>query len=581
MCPFVTPLLEVSGDGGSIEINGDEETEPFRMANGPESPSVAGVDLHERMHEPYRDWRKWCNMDRGRGMLHTHSRGSAVPAVGVAYFFITGEGVNKRKDLPHPAGDDGEAELLEARRDGKITKCLVIRCFNTKSIFGHVVPVKGADEEDYAAGLVTTAVLWLGHLEVIMKGDNEPALQALIERSMHLIRIKVADGAPGTSLKRLSKEEPAPYDSQSNGATEVGVMLIRGLFRTLKLCLESQIERYIPVGHAVIAWLLEHTCLLLNVRSRGSDGLTAWERVRGRPFGQQSLGFGETILYKLPVKGPRSQPDGNMGATQAEGTFVGYSRNANTFVVMTDEGKVEAHSLVRRPEPNRWSADKLAAIKSTPWSFREKPEAAVRFDQPAAESAEPPAAVRPGAPKEFRINQSDILQHGYTDRCAQCTYIEKYGRARAGGRHTSVCRKRIIHAICQSAVGKKRVADYEERLGRAMVEYSSPDQVESASAPVPPRAEYGEIIGSKRRVLGEEGDGRTPPRGVSGGMALPAEELLPGEAHGSFDPGQPTKGRAIGVLASDKPGFSIFHEKLTEGFGFKFDQFGRGDEYCH
>ena len=173
-----------------------------------------------------------------------------------------------------------------------------------------------------------------------------------------------------------------------------------------------------------------------NVMTRGSDGHTPWARIKGRPFGLQIIGFGETVLFKHPTEGPQSQPDGNMGATQAEDTFVGYNRNANTFIIMADDGKVEARSLVRRPEPNRWSADRLAAIKATPWSFREKPETAVRFEQPAGESAEPPAAVRPGAPKEFRINQSDVLEHGYTERCAQCTYIEKYGRARPGGRHT-------------------------------------------------------------------------------------------------------------------------------------------------
>jgi hypothetical protein len=129
-----------------------------------------------------------------------------VPIVGVDYFFMTGEGLKRRKELTFTENPEGEAELLEARRSGEIVKCIVIRCFSSKSIFGHVVPVKGADEEDYAANLVTSAVLWLGHLEVIMRGDNEPALQALIERSMRLTRIKVMDENVDTSLKRLSKE---------------------------------------------------------------------------------------------------------------------------------------------------------------------------------------------------------------------------------------------------------------------------------------------------------------------------------------------------------------------------------------
>ena len=78
------------------------------------------------------------------------------------------------------------------------------------------------------------------------------------------------------------------------------------------------------------------------------------------------VGFGEVVLFKLPAKGPRSQPDGNMGITQGEGLLMGHNRNANTFIIMTDDGKVEARSLVRRPEANRWSADRLASTKATP-----------------------------------------------------------------------------------------------------------------------------------------------------------------------------------------------------------------------
>ena len=78
----------------------------------------------------------------------------------------------------------------------------------------------------------------------------------------------------GTTLKRLSKEEPATLDSQSDGGTEVGVMQVRGPFRILKLCLESQIDRFISVGLAVVPWHLEHACFVLNVRSRSLDGIT-------------------------------------------------------------------------------------------------------------------------------------------------------------------------------------------------------------------------------------------------------------------------------------------------------------------
>ena len=58
-------------------------------------------------------------------------------------------------------------------QEGKLIKCLVARCFATMCIFGRAVPVKGADEDDYAACLVTNAVVLLGHLEVIMRGDTD------------------------------------------------------------------------------------------------------------------------------------------------------------------------------------------------------------------------------------------------------------------------------------------------------------------------------------------------------------------------------------------------------------------------
>ena len=81
----------------------------------------------------------------------------------------------------------------------------------------------------------------------------------------------------------------------------------------MKLCAEARIDTLIPVDHPVVAWLLKHTCLILSVRVRGSYGLTALARVRGRAFKQRMLSFLESVFYKLPTKGPQAAPDGNMG----------------------------------------------------------------------------------------------------------------------------------------------------------------------------------------------------------------------------------------------------------------------------
>ena len=81
--------------------------------------------------------------------------------------------------------------------------------------------------------------------------------------------------------------------------------------------------------------MLDHACILLNVVFRGSDGITVWQRVRGRAFNQQLVGFGEGVLYRYPGKGPQHQLEGNTGALGAEGLFIGYNIYSNTFRIVS------------------------------------------------------------------------------------------------------------------------------------------------------------------------------------------------------------------------------------------------------
>ena len=169
-------------------------------------------------------------------------------------------------------------------------------------------PVQGADEDAYTVKCVVSSLSWLGHARIILKSDGEPAIKALVKRVIELAKVEVK------SLDQISSETSAAHDSQSNGSTEVGVQLVRGLFRTLRLCLEERINKLIPATHALTAWLVEHAALLYTASVRGEDGHTAWGRARGRAFRQQLLGFGEAVLYKHPSKGPGHAPQGNMGA---------------------------------------------------------------------------------------------------------------------------------------------------------------------------------------------------------------------------------------------------------------------------
>jgi len=444
----------------------DVEVEPMKIAKDPGQPTRRQVEEHRKFHIPFRSWCKWCILGRGRGIQHRRTDGSRIAIVGLDYFFITAAGLKKREELEQPMTPEGEAEINELRKKGKLIKCILVRCFLTKIVFAHIVPYKGPGEDDFVADVLVKDIAWLGHTRMALKADGEPALQALVRRLLELVKVQCHD------LEQLMKEDPATYDSRSNGGTEIGVQLIRGLFRTLKLCLEERIDKFIPVDHPVLAWLMQHTCLLLNTCVRGDDGLTAWARVRGRAFRQQLLGFGEAVLYKFPVKGPKHQPDGNMGTTGGEGIFVGYDRQSNTFMVETEAGPVRARSVTRRPELERWSAEGIARINSTPEDLVERPDRQrVRVDQPATEQGPTADDAQPAAIRRLRINKTDLDAYGYEDSCAQCRHILKYGKARHGGVHSGFCRTRLVEAMQQTDAGRARLAEQEERITRAMAEH--------------------------------------------------------------------------------------------------------------
>ena len=253
-------------------------------------------------------------------------------------------------------------------------------------------------------------------------------------------------------------------------------MIIRGLFRTIKLCLEARIGKIIPIGHALILWLLEHTTMLLNVKCRGRDGLTPWQRVRGRPFNQPMLGFGEMVMHKLPPKDPKSNLDGNMGSRWSVGTFLGFHRQSRTYIIATADGISKPRSICRRPVPDRWSSEALAKIQATPWSTRETTRAEVRFHEQSAEAPAHEARVRE-PPRRFRINLADLHEHGFTDSCANCRHIQRYDKSAPGVQHSETCRQRIIDAISKSPQGQQRLQNYEERTNRYLAE-----EVEAADA---------------------------------------------------------------------------------------------------
>ena len=438
----------------------EEEIGPLKEVPSPSQPTKKQVEEHRtRGHLPYRSWCRWCNLGRGRSTQHHAKEGSVVPIVGLDYFFMTEAGVQLREEM----NMDDEA-IQAARTRGEAVKCLIVRCHKSKGIFAHVVPCKGADEAGIVADMVVDDIEWLGHTRIILKADNEPAVQALARQALELAKVEVKE------LEQATTESPPAYDSQANGGTEVGIRVIRGMLRTLKLCLEQRLDKHIPVSHPVMAWLLEHVCVLLTATVRGEDGLTAWQRVRGRPFSQQLIGFGESVLHKYPTNGPRHNPHGNVGALGDDGVFLGFNRYSNTFMIWTGKGSAQVRSVTRKPESDRWIPEAVADVSDFPGKRRVRAAARVRFDTAPAEQGATADEAAPTAPRAMRIDRADLEQHGYTEDCPQCKHILKHKKPRAGARHSYVCCQRIMKAMEETDAGRARLANHNDRLDRTMAE---------------------------------------------------------------------------------------------------------------
>ena len=85
---------------------------------------------------------------------------------------------------------------------------------------------------------------------------------------------------------------------------------------------------------------------------RQSDGITAYQRLRGRNYGTKLLAFAERCLFKLPRKSKDLSLEGKLGSKWKEGLFLGFSRDSNEYIVWSVEDKTvtRVRSLQRKPE---------------------------------------------------------------------------------------------------------------------------------------------------------------------------------------------------------------------------------------
>ena len=71
------------------------------------------------------------------------------------------------------------SELREEERDHAV-RVIVAYCSGSRSPFMHVVPRKATSMDKFAAEGILEDIVYLGHIRVILRSDNEPALLLLV-----------------------------------------------------------------------------------------------------------------------------------------------------------------------------------------------------------------------------------------------------------------------------------------------------------------------------------------------------------------------------------------------------------------
>ena len=165
-----------------------------------------------------------------------------------------------------------------------------------------------------------------------------------------------------------------------------------------------------------------------------------------------------------------------MGPRLLPGIFLGYRRDANTYVIGLENGKMtESRAVTRRPMADRWKGELVEGITDTPWTTRTTAPAA-RIEFGDAVDAHPAHPEQPSLPRRLKITMKMLRQHGTTDGCPQCEHIRAFSEHKAGVQHSEKCRARIAESLAATADGADRSARSELRINRGIEAASRPDQ---------------------------------------------------------------------------------------------------------
>ena len=105
--------------------------------------------------------------------------------------------------------------------------------------------------------------------------------------------------------------------------------------------LETELGYREPARHPLIAWLVRHSTMIVDWTVKRPDGITAYHRVRSKPFKSRLLRFGEACSYKSRAQEPLSSSGDRRW--WHEGVFIGIDERTGQYMIH-GEGRMDRSS---------------------------------------------------------------------------------------------------------------------------------------------------------------------------------------------------------------------------------------------
>lgn len=186
---------EIESDEQNDELEEEEcDFKPSKGITAPHRPSRREIEEHMRTHVPFKAWCPHCVRGKAKSRPHFRSNNSdreaQVPVIAIDYMYMNED---------DEESDSNTIVVLKDRSNG--------------TRYADTLPAKGRDA--YSVERLDRNLRSLGHSRIILKTDQEPAIEALKETVRERLTIEIIP------------EQSPKYESASNGMIERAIQSVQ------------------------------------------------------------------------------------------------------------------------------------------------------------------------------------------------------------------------------------------------------------------------------------------------------------------------------------------------------------------